>query len=180
MAAKLIHFYATRTDLHRVVSAVESEGKLAYARSGNYDAPVADVLESGHLIPGLGFVPNPVAINNPSYIVFEPGEKVIFTKFLALGRVVHSIEDGANPTCASFLPGGSYQKNILLYGRVATMHESEASRRIYSRFFSAFSESCDKVRESYVGKEAMKMLLRGARLTGSADASHKYDLSITS
>jgi hypothetical protein len=176
MKAEVTHFYATAADLRQILFLAERDGPLQYIRQGYYREADYEVLKSGLLIPGLGFTSDPIAVANASYIVMQPGEKVVLRKVVQLNGIVYSVEQGAHPRCAGFMPGGWYKDNILLYGTISSTSDSKESRTIYHRFRKGVTELGSRVRYAYVGEEAMKMLLQGAHLTGSANAPEKFDL----
>jgi hypothetical protein len=76
-----------------------------------------------------------------------------------------------------FKPGGIWNEDVLLHGRIATASESQISQALMKRFQSAAKKTFSKVKAFYVGPKALVLLDSGKRLTISAQSPREFDLT---
>ena len=78
----------------------------------------------------------------------------------------------------AFSPGGRHNEEVILYGMIGTVSNSAASKNLYNFIAKPFREHFAKVREFFVGPEALSLAKGGARLTIGAAAPAEFDLRI--
>jgi len=91
-----------------------------------------------------------------------------------------AIDQLKNPDTITFSPGGLWNNDILLHGRVATASQSKSSQALMKRFKAALQKTFVKVKAFYVGPQALMLLKNGQRLTISAQSPREFDLAIES
>src|SRR5262249_49812017 len=83
-----------------------------------------------------------------------------------------------NSDSVEFKPGGVWNEDVVLHGRVATASESQMSQTLMKRFQAAIKKAFSKVKAYYVGPQALKLLQSGKRLTISAQSPKEFDLGL--
>ena len=76
------------------------------------------------------------------------------------------------------VPGGRYGNDVLLYGMVGTLSPppSAASQSLYTFAAKGFRNDFKKVREYFVGPEALDLMAGGVRLAADATSPPEFDL----
>ncbi len=69
MASTEVQFFATRADLEEIITAVEAQRQLAYVRTGLFDEPTFEPVESLLPIPEIGTAQAGSAVQCPAYLV---------------------------------------------------------------------------------------------------------------
>ena len=162
-------FYATAQDLTPVLSLLEAQKKLQYT-------PMLDVVSNKPQnyfsyadIPDFGRTCHPTGVMNPTYLVALRGTVVqVKTIYLRTGGVNFSIGQGLNRDTVTLSPGGMYGNDVLLYGTIATVSESEASLELYDFMVEPYLARFTQVHEFYLGPEAFDLWKSGVRLTTAA------------
>jgi hypothetical protein len=83
-----------------------------------------------------------------------------------------------HPDTIMFWPGGMWTQDILLYGCVGTASDSDASKRLISRFRYAIKKHFANIKGVYVGPGALEALRAGKRLTLEAQTSREFELTL--
>jgi hypothetical protein len=177
---KQVLFFATREDLLRVIETVESRIELKFARSGIAAVPHVDIFMHGSDIPDLGKATAASAIACASFLAWTP-EVSLRTRHVKRpgGTECFAIDQLENPDTIEFSPGGIWNDDVLLHGRVATVSESPASQALMKRFGAAIKKHFVKIKAFYVGPQAKVMLDAGKRLTISAQSPREFDLALS-
>ena len=174
------HFYATASDLRPVFARVEATLDIQYIRAGLFDGPDREAFFYGADLPTLD---QPLvatsACAGPSYLVTERdcpiSQRIIHQDD---GSVRYAIDQVDNPDSVTFLHGGFYSEEILLYGRVATVSNSPTATKLQRNFSSAVAKHFVKVRSFWVGHQAFIALNSGIRLTIGAESAREFDLAL--
>lgn len=176
---KLINFYATAEDILQVLDLVESAGSVQYVPTGNYSAGtfkgVSDFLGSGEEIPNLGKASADSSVGCDAFLVCDRETPVTPRVLLESDRVC--IDQLINPDTVVFTPGGLWNDQVLLHGKVGTASDSEASQSLMRRFKSAIKKTFTKVNAFYVGPKAFELQKSGTRLTISVQSPFEFDLN---
>jgi hypothetical protein len=176
---KHIHFFALREDLLSMLNAAEQEGPLIYTRAYDYAGDEnLEVLNSGVEIPKLGRATHHNAIGSETFLVSFPELSIRPRPIAATGRI--AIDQLWNPDTVTFTPGGLWNEDVVLYGRVATVSDSRQAQELMKRFHSAIRKHFTKIGGYYVGPQALELLKLGKRLTIGAYSPSDYDLRIES
>jgi hypothetical protein len=177
---KQVLFFALKEDLLPMLELVESKGILCYARMGNFQSrEVADgisIFENGAALPHLGTANANSTSACDSFLACERGTSINLRHFRGLDSERACVDQLANPDSVEFTPGGLWNEDVVIQGRVATASESEVSQALIKRFQAAIKKTFSKVKAFYVGPAALALLESGKRLTSSEQSPCEYDL----
>src|ERR1051326_7612887 len=180
MTRRLIMFYATATDLHPLLSWLESEKNLQYTPPGLFDTNTPQTYRSYVDIPDLGTAFHPTSIANSEYLVSPQGAAVHVEDVpQRRGGVLYSISQLLNPDTIVFGAGGWYQDDIILYGRIGTVSDRPISKGLYDFFTRPFREPFKRTDEFFLGPEALDFARRGGRLALSVSTPPEHDLKVS-
>jgi hypothetical protein len=174
---KHVLFFALKDDLLPMLELVESKGALNYARIGNFASrEIKDgigVFKTGIGIPNLGKANADSAVACETFLVCERGTSVNL-RTVQGERVC--VDQLANPDSVEFTPGGMWNQDVVLNGRIATASESPISQALMKRFRAAVKKTFSKVKAFYVGPKALVLLESGKRLAGAVQSPREFDL----
>lgn len=177
-----IRFYALNPDLTAVLERVDPASELIFVLAGNYEAAnfslAKKTFANWHEIPGLGVATSHSSISCNSYLVHRPGIDLSLRRIGAGSGARICIDQLLNPDTVTFTPGGRFDEETVLSGRVATVSSSTEAVELMKRFRSAVRKHFRKVGAFSVGPEAYKLLLDGKRLCASVKASSTIDLRL--
>jgi hypothetical protein len=178
---KHILFFALKEDLLALLELIESEGSLKYVRMGNFPAEEVKnglgVFCTGAGIPNLGKATAESATACETFLVCEQETPInLRTLHGSTGERV-CVDQLANPDSVAFTPGGIWNEDVVLHGRIATTSESQTSQALMKRFQAAVKQSFSKVKAFYVGTKASILLESGKRLTISTQSPREFDLA---
>jgi hypothetical protein len=175
-------FYATAQDLSGVLSSLEAHKDLQYTPAGLFDSKELQELQtyfSYRDIPDLGRAFHPSAVANRQYLVSLKGTVVCIRDVPQYsGGVLFAVDLILNEDSIVFSPGGRYRDDVLLYGEIGTLSPppSAASKSLYTFVAKAFRRDFRKVREYFVGPEALDLMAGGVRLAADATSPPEFDL----
>jgi hypothetical protein len=170
-------FYATARDLTPVLSLLEAQKKLQYTPTRHVVSDSAQIYLSYADIPDFGRTNNPTAVHNPAYLVAQQGTAVqVETIYPRTGGVNFAIGQDLNKDTVGLRPGGMYGHDVLLYGSIGTISESDASLNLYDFMVEPYLARFAQVNEFFLGPEAFDLWKSGVRLTTSAASPTKFDL----
>lgn len=175
---KQLHFFAAKEDLQSLLRAVERRVSISYVRMGPSSSTVAERFASGDSIPNLGRAERDSAAACDEYLVI-PDKRIVEVRPVRTtdGTLQYFVDQLSNPNSVTFAPGGIWSKEVLLNGRVATVHDDADSQNLMKNFASELRKSFHKVKAYWVGPQAEVLLDAGGRLTISAHASRDFDLT---
>jgi hypothetical protein len=167
-------FFMTRADVIDVIRTVESGVSVDYVRKDAFKKgdPVRR-FPSGLDLPDLGIATKGATITCDTYLVVLRDAPVQphFARDVAL------IDQSVNPESITFTPAGVHASGVMLFGRVATVHDDPVARKLMSAFRRAIQRHCKKVKAFYLGAEAERLWRNGARLTVGVSAAPEFDLT---
>lgn len=173
-------FYATAADLRPLLSLLETQKNLQYTLTGLFDTSTPQTYRSYVDIPDFGTALHPTSIANPEYLVSPQGATVRIRDVpQRRGGVFYAIDQLLNQDTIVFGPGGRYQRDIMLYGRIGTVSDSPMSKGLYHFFTRPFRERFKRADEFFLGPEALDFARRGGRLALSASTPAEYDLKVS-
>src|SRR5260221_11486302 len=171
-------FFALQDDLLPVIELVESKAPLKYTLCGNFRKDeIKDgiiVYKTGAEIPDLGKARFDSTVTCDRFLVCERETPIDLGPVYGIDRVC--IDQGANPDSVVLTPGGAWNEDVVLSGRVATSSQSKASRPLMRRFQAAIKKTFVIVRGYYVGPKALVLLKSGKRLNHAVQCPREYDL----
>lgn len=180
---KHILFFATKDDLLSMITLVERNGSLRYVQMGNFLSSEVEarfnILETGAELPCLGKASADSSAACEAFLVCDPNTTINLRTVEGSDVERVCVDQFFNPDSVEFKPGGIWGDDILLYGRVGTASESQASQALMKRFQAAIRKSFLKIKSYYVGPQAMTLLESGKRLTIAAQSPKQFDLTLT-
>jgi hypothetical protein len=176
---RFINLFATGDDWRALLSDVEGQMAICYVRGGNQSGSPCRIASHRDL-EKLGFSDSGSANNNPIYLCARSdadievrgvdqrsGERMIF------------VDQKTNFDTVAIKLGGQFKENVLIAGQIGTVSESEWSLRAFEIFQKEVRKQFEKVKSYHVGKEALKFLHEGWRLTANVRSPEVYDLSLS-
>jgi hypothetical protein len=189
--SKQKHIFATRSDLEPGLSLIDSQRQLKYVALCLYSAtsrgtfivvphksPEFESYTSLLGVDRLGINLTGQHVTGEDYLVLDSGKELeIEAVPQRKGGVHYFAGQLLNPSSICFAPGGLYQNQCLISGRIATISEDLESIKLYREFTRAVTKGFNKVGNYYVGPEALRLLDQGMRLiTMGMDEPIEYDL----
>jgi hypothetical protein len=174
-------FYATAQDLSGVLYSLEAQKDLQYNLAGLFDSKELQELQtylSYRDIPNLGQAFHRSAVANRQYLVSLKGTVLRIEDVPQYsGGILFSISLKLNEDSIAFSPGGQYRNDVMLYGMVGTLSPpSAASKSLYTFVAKGFRTDFKRVREYFVGPEALDLMAGGVRLAMDATSPPEFDL----
>lgn len=172
-------FYATAQDLSEVLSSLESQKDLQYTLAGMFDSKELQTYLSYRDIPDLGRAFHRSAVANRRYLVSLQGTALRIRDVPQnKGGVLFAVDLSLNEDSIVFSPGGRYRNDVMLYGMIGALSPppGAASKNLYTFVAKGFRKDFKKVREYFVGPEALDLMASGVRLTLDATTPPEFDL----
>jgi hypothetical protein len=178
MIRNQILFYATAQDLSGVLSSLEAQKDLQYTLAGLFDSKELQTYLSYRDIPDLGRASHRSAVANRQYLVSLKGTALRIRDVPQYsGGVLFAVDLRLNEDSIVLSPGGRYGNDVMLYGMAGTLSPpSLTSKELYTFVAHGFRQNFKKVREYFVGSEALDLMANGVRLTLDATTPPEYDL----
>src|SRR5580704_15400161 len=167
MIRNQILFYATAQDLSGLLSSLEVQKDLQYTLAGMFDSKELQTYLSYRDIPDLGRAFYRSAVANRRYLVSLKGTVLRIRDVPQnSGGVLFAVDLMLNGDSIVFSPGGRYSNDVMLYGMIGTLSPppSVASKNLYTFVARAFRKDFKKVREYFIGSEALDLMASGVRL----------------
>lgn len=170
MPRRQVHFYCTREDL------IECFGSLARDHSLMV------------VLAGLQASPEPLVTETPfdshnsrwtTYLMVPSADGVHVREVpQRSGGVMYAIDLLANPSAITFRPGLQVDATCLLEGEFGTLSETLAAIKLFDSFRRAITCHATRVGYCYVGRCAMDLLSRGARLAQDIKSPRESDIRV--
>lgn len=177
MTKNQIVFYATAGDLGWLLSQLEVEKPLQYTLMGLFEVNEPQTYLSYRDIPDFGRASHPTAAANRSYLLSFKGLEVSVREIRQkVGGVLYGVDQIQNEDTIVLRPAGRYRDDIILCGMIGSVSKSEISKVLYDLAKKEFRKNFKKVREFFIGEEALHIWHAGARLTIGASSPTEFDL----
>jgi len=171
-------FFATKGDLYLNMKNIESNRAVKYIKDRIYDSEKYDIYYSVDELPRIGFHPSGEHTDE-SYLVLDhdtPLRSHIVEQ--QSGGFHYLIDQRENLDSIVFWPGGLFSENYLIHGRIATVYTHDKAKDLYKYFSKNLVRGFKKVREYYVGPEALGLSERVRMITINTKEPPEYDLHI--
>jgi hypothetical protein len=178
MVVAQIRFFATRSDLGRILPLFEKAAPVQYVRFGWHDSVKPTSYKTYTELPDLGIAVNEQAAAGVAYLVCDAGSQLHPRRIEPSGQIKYAYDQLYNPDTIVFAPGGLWRPDILLYGEFGCVVSTEVPRRLMRRARAALKKTCKAIRACYVGPEAEQMLRAGGRLTIAERSPKEFDLAL--
>lgn len=178
---KRIFFFATPADIVPVLNRFEANAPLKFVEMGNLTTPNRAIYLEASEIPNPGISTHETGSMSQGYMVSHRDTKNHMHAFVGRkGEKRWSLDNSDNEETVLLSMAGLWKTGTLLPGNMATLHEKPVAQQLMKWFLSALKqEDFTKVREWWLGPEAMEMLKAGRRLTTTAEQSPpEYDLKM--
>jgi hypothetical protein len=177
---KQILFFGLKDDLLNVIKLIEEKIKLKYTLTGNFEWNRFQGIKSFDTIvdiPKLGIADSKQSTTSDSYLVNERGTPIEIRTIDKSGIKRIMIDQLENPDTILLTPGGTWNENTILSGRISTVSETKISQELMKRFMNVIKKAFIKVNAYWVGPEALLLLNEGKRLAcASIDSPPEFDL----
>ena len=177
--SKSIYFFATRSDLVPVLSAIEADLSIKYTKAGMFDDPEMTEFTSYTEIDSLGVAVANEQNHNPSFLIV-PAELDVTVRAVQQrrGGTRYGIDQLENPSSVVLRSGGVYKDSCVVAGQVGTAaDDGPISLKLVNRFAREIRKQFVRINSYYVGSEAKELMGKGYRLTSDARRPREYDLS---
>ena len=174
----MAYFFATADDLLPVLLDVERRHKIKYTPSGHFPGPDVASFASASELPTL-FLPaqRESAVACPHYLVTRLEVPVNVRKISRSdGTTVWAVDQLENGASTSLWHGGRFGDDVLLSGKVVTVHRDPVAVKLQRAFDTAIRKHFTKIGAYRVGKQAETLLDAGVRLTDAKQSPRNYDL----
>jgi len=173
----VINVYTLDEDLFALLSTIENQCKIKYVKAGRMGGPITEEFETFGVIPNLGRAADKRARCSGSYLIVEKDYNVhVQTMKMLDGDLRLDVEQPSNPDSILFCPGGEWKDRTIITGDFSTISDSLVSLRLIRGVRSAVQETFTKIKQYWLGPEALIAFRDGWRLTHAADTSPDYDL----
>ena len=175
--SKIINFFATRKDLLDLLANVESVRAIHYAEAGMSDEPKLVVYGSASTIPGLGELRVTEANLGPGFLLADM-EVPFAVRHVPQRRGGNrfAMDQRMNPDSVDLVPGGQFDAQTILAGRIGTCTDSPVSAALLAAIAASIRKKWTQVKSYAVGPEALGILDAGGRLTANLRSPREYDL----
>jgi hypothetical protein len=178
---KKILFFATPSDIEPVLRRFEANAPLKFVEMGTLSTPNRAIYLESSQIPYPGIATHETGSLSKGYMVSPRDTKNhMDVSFTRKGEKRWNLFNADNEETVTLGMGGIWKTGTLLPGDMATLHQTPVAQQPMKWFLSALKqEGFTKVREWWLGHEAMEMLKAGKRLTTTAEQSpYEYDLKL--
>lgn len=169
MPSRQVHFYCTKEDLIECFGSLPRVHSLTVVRAGLQASPEPVVPESPFDSQDRWTTYLMIPSTDGAHVREVPQRS---------GGVMYAIDLLANPSAITFRPGLQVDATCLLEGDFSTLSETLASIKLFDSFRRAIKSHATRVGYCYVGRCAMDMLSRGARLAQDIKAPRESDLRV--
>jgi hypothetical protein len=175
---KQLLFFALKEDILPLLEDVERKAPIKYVRTGQFSTAEYESFVHATEMPNLGTASADTSSSSETFLVTGCAVPInVRPVKLATGAEHYCIDQLVNPDSVAFTPGGIWDRDIVLCGRVATVSESVLSQELMKRFNSTLRKQFRKIKAFWVGPQAHVLLDAGKRLTISAQSPRSFDLT---
>lgn len=178
---KQLHFFGLKEDLVPMLELVESKGHLKYVLMGNFlrheFKEGITIFDTGARIPNLGKATADSWVACEAFLVCQRETPINLRSLQSTNGERVCVDQLANPDSVAFTPGGIWNEDVVLNGRIGTASDSELSHDLMKRFQAAIRKTFSKVRAFYVGPKALTLWESGKRLAGAVQSPREFDLA---
>lgn len=175
--AKSILFYATKSDLIGLISSIEAEAEIKYARAGLLN--IEEINEYASLIGNVDVEAAKFGDRNLCirYLMVSKGTNINVTEVpQRKGGIKYAIDQMRNNASVCFRPCGVFETGkAIIEGEFSTIHSNKDSMGIFNDIAKKIKVSFTKIKGCFIGDEALKYHNEGWRLTQNVKAPTEYD-----
>ncbi|UIP07854.1 hypothetical protein LY632_05490 [Erythrobacter sp. SDW2] len=176
-----VHFFATPADISPALAEFESKLDVKFVEMGVTTTPNRAIYLESDEIPEPGLATHETASRSKAYLVSRRDTKNNIRSDAAPdGQKRWNLVSADNEEAVILSLGGLWTTGTLLPGLMDSMHDNPVVKELLKSFAAALKKSgFKKVKQWWVGPEAMEMLKAGKRLATTAEQSPPaYDLKL--
>jgi hypothetical protein len=179
---KQILFFATPSDVVPLLERFQANSPLQFVEIGTLPTPDRETYLDAGGIPDPGIATHETGSLSKGYQVSKRGTvNQVRSSITKKGEKRWNLFNADTEETITLSMGGIWKTGTLLPGSVATVHGDATAQQLMKWFQLALKEEgFTKIRNWWVGKDAMKRLMAGERLATTAEQSPpEYDLRST-
>ena len=179
---KQILFFASPADIKSLLLIFEANASLKFVEMGTFSTPNRKIYLESSQIPNPGIATHETGSRSQGYMVsLRDTKNHMEVSTIKNGEKRWNLFNAHNEETVILVMGGIWKTGTLLPGSMATLHQNPAAQQLMKWFLAALKQDdFTKVREWWVGREAMEMLKAGKRLTTTAEQSPpEFDLQLS-
>jgi hypothetical protein len=169
-------FFATKNDIIEILVEFEKKVNIKYIKSGLFEINKIEELNSLTEFIPLGVINFGDWALSETFLIYKKGTQINSREILQnSGEKKYLIDQIKNPETIVLRPGGLYG-NCVIAGYIGTISSNKSSIELYSLLLSHMKKQFKKIGVCYVGKESVRLMDSGWRLTQFANGAKEYDL----
>jgi hypothetical protein len=167
MGRHITPFFATQSDLSKIVKTIAALRPLQFIIAGLFTSPE---IQSFHCLTK----PKPTE----NYLIADRNLKINIRQVpQKAGSHKYAIDQMLNPKTIVIRTGGIIKEKCLMAGKIGTISEDRTSIELYTLFSSKIIGGFEKIKSYYVGEDALRYLDRGFRLMATPKSPRQFDLT---
>lgn len=172
-------FFATRSDLISLLEKVECQRQIYYVRIGLFDSAMLQYAVNARCIEQLGVALAGDQNQVPSYLIVDAKTEVDVEKIpQRRGGVKYVVDQLQNSKSIVLKPGGEFENIAIIAGEFGTVSRDGDSLSLLSLVSKQLRKDFKNIKGWYVGREAIKAMNLGVRLTANINSPPVNDLRI--
>lgn len=173
---KHIHFFMTKDDLLLLSKELESKIDVRFYDNLNVGTKNGRCFSTLKDIPNLGN--NESGAHHMESFTVIPMEKEVEIEEVKQrdGTIHYLIHQGNNVDSIEFWPGGFYDASKLICGELATISDSEISKKLYNCFCKEIKKICSKRKGVFLYSQNVEKLSDIRLITININELPMYDL----
>jgi hypothetical protein len=181
MRGKQIMFFVDPDDIDPILRQIEDSNNIHYFMTGLLDSATIPQYDTFSQIPDLGYVSEGDWNKIDSYLILPRNTNLNIRSIpQRAGGIKYAVDQMINEKSVVLKPGGIFNNEILVAGRVATISEEKFSVDLYKAFSLIIKKKKFKrIGEFYVGPSALQKLHSGWRLVTNEKLSRGFDLALS-
>ena len=153
MRGNSFYFYATIIDWKKILEIVENEILIKYIEFGHYNSK-SDIIEYNSLLnyKNLGNSVSLTTIEKNFVVLMKDNNK--YAEYREVPKTYYVGSQIYCKDCIALSPGGIYNDESFVQGKIDTISKSEISQKLFKEFKTAFKKTCRNWHGTFIGKDA--------------------------
>jgi len=170
-------FFATRTDLLKVLDSIEAEQSIKYSEYGMFDSATGQNFNSARDIKDFGISIHGEQ-NHDLILLILPADVDVKIRDVPQRHsgIKYFVDQELNKKSIVVKVGGEHKGSAIIAGQIGTVSDDSDSISLFKLISKEVHKHFKKIKTYYVGENAEKALDDGLRLTASIRSPMDYDL----
>jgi hypothetical protein len=171
---KYIFFFSAPSDIRPVLARFEANAPLKFVEMGTLATPDRKIYLEASKIPDPGISTHETGSLSKGYMVShrDTMNHMERSEIKKTGEIRWNLFNADNEESVILGMAGLWKTGTLLPGSMATLHQTPVAQQLMKWFLLALKqEEFTKIRQWWVGREALQMLKDGRRLSTTAEQS---------